>query len=135
MKKIGATAVLFLLFTSMVLGQNLSQTVRGAILDEDSKMPLVGAQVIVLGSEPLIGTTTDDNGNFRLENVYIGRISLQLSYLGYEKAIIPNVVVNSGKEVVLNLSMQESAIRMNEAVVTADKNKGEALNDKSNRLI
>ncbi len=129
MKKIGATAVLFLLFTSMVLGQNLSQTVRGAILDEDSKMPLVGAQVIVLGSEPLIGTTTDDNGNFRLENVYIGRISLQLSYLGYEKAIIPNVVVNSGKEVVLNLSMQESAIRMNEAVVTADKNKGEALND------
>lgn len=128
MKRIGATASLVLLFTAVLFSQNLTQTVRGTILDEDSKMPLIGAQVIVLGSEPLIGTVSDAQGNFRLEHP-IGRITLQVSYLGYKNSIIPNVVVNSGKETMLNLNMQESAIKMQEVVVTDDKNKGQALND------
>jgi hypothetical protein len=129
MKKIGAIAMLLLFGTSAIFSQNLTQTVRGTILDEDSKMPIIGASVILIGSEPLLGTTTDENGHFRLENVPIGRVSLELSYLGYEMVIVPNIVVNSGKESVLNLSMQESAVRLNEVVVRVDKNRGEALND------
>ncbi len=42
---------------------------------------------------------------------------------------IPNIEVNSGKEVVLDLSMQESALKMDEVVVKANQNKGEAIND------
>jgi len=129
MKRTGVTTILILLFTGAIFGQNLTQTVRGTILDEDSKMPLIGAQSVILGSDPVIGAISDENGHFRLENVPIGRITLQLSYLGYEQAIIPNIVVNSGKEVVLNLTMQESAVQMKEVVVTVDNNKGEALND------
>nr|HPH22153.1 carboxypeptidase-like regulatory domain-containing protein [Haliscomenobacter sp.] len=129
MKRIAAITVWMLLLTTTIFSQNLTQTVRGTILDEDSKMPLIGAQVIVLGSDPLLGTASDEQGNFRLDKVPIGRISLQVSYLGYKNAIIPNVVVNSGKETLLNLTMQESAIKMEEVVITEDKNKGEALND------
>ena len=120
---------MLLLCTTAIFSQNLTQTVRGTILDEDSKMPLIGAQVIVMGSDPLLGTASDEQGNFRLDKVPIGRISLQVSYLGYKNAIIPNIVVNSGKETLLNLTMQESAIKMEEVVITEDKNKGEALND------
>ena len=129
MKKTGVTAILILLYIGLMFSQNLTQTIRGTILDEDSKMPLAGAQVIIPGSDPLIGTISDKDGNFRLENVPIGRIALQLSYLGYEQAIIPNIVVNSGKECVLPLTMQESAVQIQAVVVTVDKNKGEALND------
>lgn len=129
MKKTGATILFILLCAAALYSQNLSQTVRGSILDEDSKLPLIGVQVVVLGSSPVLGATSDVNGNFRLENVPLGRMTLQLSYLGYENAILPNIVVTGGKEVVLNLSMQESAVRMKEVVVTVDKNKGEALND------
>jgi len=98
-------------------------------MDTDTELPLIGASVLLAGSEPLIGTTTDVQGTFRLENIPVGRITLQLSYLGYENAVIPNIVVNSGKEVVLQLRMQESAVRMTEVVVTVDRNKGEAVND------
>ena len=69
MKKIGATAIIILLFSAVLFSQNLTQTVRGTILDEDSKMPLIGALVIVLGSEPLIGAVSDAQGNFRLEQM------------------------------------------------------------------
>ena len=121
--------IVALLLTTLTFAQHLTQTVRGNVLDADSKLPLIGAQIVVGGTVPVIGSVTDIEGNFRLEKVPIGRVDLQLSCLGYQAQIIPNIVVNSGKEVVLNLSMQESAQKTNEVVVTANKNKGKALNE------
>lgn len=129
MKKIILTWLLIIVCYATIFSQNLSQTVRGTILDSDSKLPLIGATVMIPNTDPLIGTATDINGKFRLENIPIGRIVLQLSYMGYEPLTMPNIVVNSGKEVVLNLSMKESVIKMNEVVIKAYKNKGEAIND------
>ncbi|MFN0037515.1 MAG: TonB-dependent receptor [Saprospiraceae bacterium] len=128
-QKSSLTALFIAFFGSIVFGQNLTQTVRGTILDADSKLPLIGAQVVLLGSEPKKGANTDLEGNFRLENVPIGRVALQISYLGYENLIVPNIVVNSGKEVVLNFDMRESTLKMNEVTISASQNKGEALND------
>ena len=119
------------MLATLAFGQKLTQTVRGTIIDNDSKMPLIGATVMIPGSDPVIGTATDINGNFRLGNIPIGRISLQLSYVGYEPETISNLEVNSGKELVLDLSMQESVIQMNEVVISPDRNKGEAVNEMS----
>lgn len=129
MKQTGVTAILILLSIGVMFGQNLTQTVRGTLVDQDSKTPLIGAQLVIADSDPVLGTISDAQGRFRLENVPIGRVTLQLSYLGYEQALVPNIVVNSGKEVVLHLTMQESAAQIREVVVTVDKNEGEARND------
>ena len=131
MKKRSLLTLIMALFATLVFTQNLTQTVRGTIIDTDSKLPLIGAQIVIAGTEPLIGTTTDEDGKFRFESVPLGRINLQLSYIGYENKTLPNVVVNSGKEVVLNLNMQESFETLDEVVVVANKNKGAALNDMS----
>ena len=129
MKKISLFIFSFFLFTNIVWGQQLTQTIRGTVIDEDSNLPLIGAEVIILDTQPLVGTVTDENGGFRFDEIPIGRVVLQLSYLGYENNVIPNIVVNSGKEVVLNIYMKESIVKMKEVVVTASKNKGEALNE------
>lgn len=129
MKKFNLTTLIVVMLTAVSFSQELTQTIRGVVLDADSQLPLIGAEVTVLNTSPLIGTTTDFDGKFRIEKTSIGRVSLKLSYLGYENQIIPNIVVNSGKEVVLNISMQESTVKMNEITITANKNKGEAIND------
>ena len=77
-----------------------TQTVRGIVLDADSKAPLVGVNVTIEGSEPLIGAVTGPDGEFRLPDVAVGRIAINLSYLGYQPRTIPNVVVNAGKETI-----------------------------------
>lgn len=128
-KKCILILLIILLLIQFAVGQNLTQTVRGNIIDNDNKLPLIGVEVILPETQPLIGTTTDENGNFRLENIPIGRINLHLSYLGYENKTIQNIVVNSGKEVIINLDMEESIIKIDEVVVTANKHKGEALNE------
>ena len=131
MKKLFSTTLAIALFAIQAFSQNLTQTVRGTIVDVDSKLPLIGATLVILGTDPLIGTATDVNGEFRLEKILIGRIAVKISYLGYETKTISDIVVNSGKEVVLDLSMQESVVKMDEVVVKAYKNKGEAINDMS----
>lgn len=118
-------------FSTLAFSQKLTQTVRGTIIDTDSKMPLIGATVLVIGTNPPVGSATDEKGNFRIEKVPLSRISLQLSYIGYETKTISDIVVNSGKEVVLDFSMQESVIKMDEAVVKAYRKKGEAVNEMS----
>ncbi|MBI5917067.1 MAG: TonB-dependent receptor [Bacteroidetes bacterium] len=126
MKKSSGLTFLLLLLTAHLFAQQLTQTLRGTVLDADSRLPLIGATVSLA---PATGTVTDENGNFRLENVPVGRVELLLSYVGYEGLAVPNIVVNSGKEVVLNLLMQESAVKMGEVTVTASRNKGEPLNE------
>ena len=48
-------------------GQALTQTVRGKIIDQDSRMPLPGANIVVIDAKEFLGTSTDIDGNFRIE--------------------------------------------------------------------
>ncbi len=109
--------------------KTLRQTIRGQVIDEESKLPLIGVTVMIENSTPLIGATTNIDGNFRIENVPVGRINLQLSYIGYEQKVIPNIVVNSAKEVVLKLTLHENATKMEEVTVVAQMDKGTPIND------
>ena len=106
-----------------------TQTVRGQILDTDSKAPLIGVNVILLGTDPLVGTTTDIDGQFKLEAIPVGRIDLEVSYIGYEPKVLNAIPLTSGKELVLNIDLVESTIAMEEVVVTAKHDKTQALNE------
>ena len=73
---------IFPLITLLILtGWSLTaqQNIRGTIADEQSTAPLPGVTVLVIGSDPLIGTSTDMDGNFVLTGVPIGRVDLTFS--------------------------------------------------------
>ena len=130
MNKMRCILVLASLFIGLSsYGQQLNQVVRGTITDADSQTPLIGAEIIVVNSDPLLGTTTDRDGYFRLDQVPIGRVNLGISYLGYEDIYLPNIVVNTGKEVVLDIKMVESIIKMDEITIVANEANGKAIND------
>jgi hypothetical protein len=121
--------VVISVISSSAFAQTIHQTVRGTIMDQDSQTPIIGASVIVVGSDPLIGSVTDENGNFRLTNVPIGRVTLRVTYIGYEERIIPNILVGSAKEIVQDIAITESVQKLDEIVVTGDQAKGEILNE------
>ncbi len=106
-----------------------TQTIRGQVIDQDSKTPLIGANIIILNREPVQGTSSDVNGYFRLDDVHVGRIDLKVTCLGYEEKVIPNLLLGSGKEIVLEIELVESLIKIEEAVITANGHKSEALNE------
>ncbi|MEL6659226.1 MAG: TonB-dependent receptor [Bacteroidota bacterium] len=117
----------FVLSTISLFAQ--TQTIKGSIIDQQSEMPLIGAAVELLGNENVTGTVTDIDGYFRLEGVPIGRQVIQVTYLGYEPLTVPNIVVNSGKEVILQLAMEEAIAELDAVVVTATVDKDKAQNE------
>ena len=108
-----------------------TQTIRGRVVDADSRATLPGAMVRVMQADSLItGDVTDMDGNFRMEQVPVGRYHLTVTYLGYKPTSIPDVILTSAKEIVTDIELAESAVKMKEVVVTATQ-KGEALNEMS----
>ena len=87
------------------LGQ---QTIKGKVVDKESQFPLPGVTVAVTTVDPIIGAVTDLDGNYKLKNIPIGRHSVRVSYVGYTQQD-RITVVTSGKEVILNVSIEESA--------------------------
>lgn len=106
---------------TQAIAQDLTQNIRGSVADQDSKVPLIGATVIVVGSDPIIGASTDVDGRFTLLNVPVGRQDIQLQYLGYEPKFVLQLDVGSAKEIVLQVEMQESTAKLEEVVVRAEK--------------
>lgn len=108
--------------------QELTQSVRGHVIDADSKFPLTGASVVLFNKIDSIGTTTDIDGSYVLKEVSIGRREVHISYLGYKERIVQNVIVNTAKEVILDVALEESAMDLDAIVVTSIQN-GEPLNE------
>jgi hypothetical protein len=121
--------VTFIGYSQKEKKQALTQNVRGTIVDMVTQSPLPGATVKIIDSDPLKGTTTNVNGQFLIEDVEIGRISLEVSYIGYETIVINQLQVTSGKEVVLDLELQESIQELSEVTVKANQNPQKASND------
>ena len=102
-----AGLVLALLIAFNVQAQ-LTQTIRGTVTDEVLQKPIEGASVII--AETKVGTVTDDAGNFRIDNVPVGKVTLIVSYVGYKDNAVAGVTVNAGKEIVLNINMARRLI-------------------------
>lgn len=129
MTRLALIALLSLLVMVTLNAQNFTQTVRGKVVDKISQTELPGATIIIIGSDPLVGTTTDYDGNFRLTQVPIGNISLRISFVGYKELVLPNIIVNTGKEVVLHISIEEDITQMDEIIITPDVTKNKPLNE------
>lgn len=131
---------LFILAAVMILwhaapvsatGQNLTQTIKGRVTDVDSRTPLPGATVYLSDVDPPVGTITDENGDFRFEDVVTGRRTLCISYVGYETLCLDNLNLTTGKQLVLDLEIRESPTSLDEVVVHAREQKGSATNSMS----
>jgi hypothetical protein len=124
------TLVLLLLVTcnTAIHAQKVVQTIKGTVIDKVSKITLPGATVYIPNTTPVKGTTTNENGEFRLENIETGRLELCIRYTGYEPMCLDNLNLTSGKEIVLNIEIEESVTNIDEVVVKAGENKSATVN-------
>lgn len=122
--------ILLAAISLVVSGQeNMHQTIRGTVVDAVTGYTLVGANVVLLDSDPLLGTITDMNGQFTLEKVPLGRQGIEVRYMGYKTRVIPNLFFSSGKEVQVEVRLEENPLDMEEVVVKYQKPKDKAQNE------
>jgi hypothetical protein len=66
-------------------------TIKGYIVDVESRSPLAGVNITVLHTQ--MGTITDDNGFFNLEKLPVGNYILQFEYMGYQELKKTDIIV------------------------------------------
>ena len=86
---------------SAVWGQNLTGTLRGRIFDRSTQQVIERAKVILAGNQAEQTVFTDAKGDFRFEDVLVGRHNIQVEAEGYQKFVHEDVLVTSYRDVVL----------------------------------
>ncbi|BDS14440.1 TonB-dependent receptor [Aureispira anguillae] len=105
-----------LLFPYCILAQ-ATQVVYGKIIDNVSSKPISNVTIELLNYVPLKVTKTDEKGAFMLEEVPIGKHRLLVMHDNYEVLIVPEVEVTSGKQVELNIGLEEVVVDIDEIIV------------------
>lgn len=110
------------LLTLNAVNSQTTQTIRGRVFEKETKQSLPGASIVLLNSDPVVGTSTNTEGIFRLQGISPGRQGLVISNVGYKTKTIQNLIVNSAHEIVLEIELEEQVYT------------GEAIEIKANRL-
>ena len=117
--------IISLFISSFSFAQNNTQNIRGVVIDKLSQTPLIGVSVQITSLRK--GTNTDTLGKYTISDIPPDRYEVNISYTGYKSITITNVVVTSGKEVILDIAMEETFNQLSEVVIKAS-NKGSTIN-------
>jgi len=107
---------------------DFTQTIKGIVVDKNSQTTLPGANIILLNSDPLVGTVTDLNGEFTIENVPVGRQGLKVSFVGYQSQELKNLIIKTAVEFFIKIELEENIVTAKEVTIVAKNQKDQPLN-------
>ena len=118
-----------MLISTSLLAQHYTQTIRGTVFEKQLQKPLSGATVHIAGIQ--LGGHTDEAGNFVIREVPVGNQTLIVTCIGFNDNIMSNLSLNSGKELVLTIQMDEKIRTTREVVIKSESKKNKPLNEMS----
>jgi hypothetical protein len=92
-------------------------SIRGKLLDADTKAPLIGANVSILNTT--FGAATDESGEFSIINIPVGSYSLRFGYIGYKSKVKADIVVKPGRTNFVETELIAAAFETESVVVSA----------------
>lgn len=110
-------SLLSLFFFTLTAGYAQTGIIRGTIVDAKTNEPLIGASILI--EETSNGAAADLDGNFVIQNVPEGTYTLRASYVAYRSVTIQNILVEKGKETILNFALETDDVSLDEVIVVA----------------
>src|SRR3954469_5648886 len=123
------TLFVALSFLSLAVNAQYKQQLRGTVMDVVLQKSLPGATVSIPALN--FSTVTDEDGLFRFKDLPIGSYRITVTYAGFKEATLENIGVNSGKETILNISLEPLIKMEKEVVVKANSKRNKPLNEMS----
>lgn len=107
------------LISSLVIAQEIPLgTIKGLVVDKDSREPLIGANVVLKGTQK--GAVTNKTGNFAIERVPVGSYTVVFTYMGYETQAKADIIVRSQRITFVDVELLNSSIEVEGIVVTPE---------------
>jgi hypothetical protein len=93
--------------------------ITGRVVDQETGEPLIGADVIVEGTE--LGAATDMNGEFTVLYVPVGAHTVLASYISYDPFTYTNVIVNADQTTNVAFRLRPTVIEVQGVTVVAER--------------
>jgi len=108
--------------------------IEGMVVDRDTKQPIIGARIAVIGTKK--GTLADIDGVFRIAKLAQATYQLEITALGYQPLIKTDISVGTAQSTKLRIELKVDAFETEAVIVTANKffNKSEDTKVSSNEL-
>jgi hypothetical protein len=116
----------FAFFINGVASAQNTGVVRGTVKDKNTQETIIGATVMVDGTE--YGGATDIDGQFKIV-VPVGTYLMKASFLGYTTLLKDNIIITSGNDQIINFELEPSTSELSEVQVTFDKGKSAVATD------
>jgi hypothetical protein len=117
MRYVSIITVLLCLTNVLVAGS--AGIIEGRVIDKDSKEPIIGATVQIIGTT--LGAATNIEGVFFINNVEAGTYDVRITNVGYQPTVYKKVQVRPDLRTKITVELQASAVELNEVEVTAER--------------
>ncbi|MBN1781799.1 TonB-dependent receptor [bacterium] len=98
-------------------GSSESGQLRGKLIDQATRQPLISANVIIEGSDK--GAATDADGQYIISSVSPGIYNVRYMMMGYETRYVNKVVVNPGRTTWQQIELVSTVLEGESVSVTA----------------
>lgn len=107
-----------LIFSSPLAAQ--TGVISGVVKNRDTQEPLPGVNIVLEGTDPLVGTLSGEDGTYRM-TAPTGNYTVKASFIGYTEVRKYNVVLTSGNASIVNFELQEQTTALDEVVVVSGR--------------
>ena len=112
--------ILTILIGFSLLQAGVTGKIAGIVLDSETGEPLVGANVLLEGTN--LGGTTDMNGEYYIINIPPGNFDVKFLYIGYQTVINKDVIVSVDLTTRVDAQLAPQVMESDEiVVVTAER--------------
>lgn len=115
--KIVLTVLSIILLSTTIFAQQKG-SISGVIKDESNNDILIGANILIAGTN--IGASTDLDGYYSIKGLNPGLYDLKISYISYNNVTVEKVKVESGKDTKISISLKPTSTQLGEVIVSAD---------------
>jgi len=110
--------IILIILPATILAQSTELSVYGKVVDDLTKEPLIGANIIVVGTN--FGTATNIEGEFSINNVPPNTYQIRASIIGYNSVTKTDISVMPGRPAQVNFELSTTAIELENVVVQSD---------------
>ncbi len=93
--------------------------ISGRVIDKESKEPLIGASVSIVGTSS--GAVTDVDGRYIIFNLPVGFYNVRATYVGYQQVTVSDVRVTAGLTQEVNFEMPTTAVEIAPVTIVAER--------------
>ncbi|PID58411.1 MAG: hypothetical protein CR986_07850 [Ignavibacteriae bacterium] len=107
--------IIFLISSSVYSQNKPIGKLEGKVLDASNMNPLMGANIFIRSLSK--GTSSNENGEYQINELTVGTYKVEISYLGYDKVTKTDVIIRSDRTTYLNIHLNPNSVKIKDVIV------------------